>query len=248
MNRQNIIRIFLAIIVCLWLAAARMPYHLAIVQDGQRTSYDIYVTSQEFLIRKQIEKLRKIKSVSTNTNLDWEEALANIFWGSHRLDEALSLYKQIRAQREKIDKAYDQRLVSTILSLAGVYRDTNNLEEARSCYERVWQLDQMKLPVNDPRLARDQSSLALIAYMRGDQEQDPQKRQEYFKNCLKHLDNAQIILQNQTHPRTAAMANLLYLRFLTCRDLGEKEASKLYKKEADYLTQKLKRPYVAPWS
>lgn len=248
MNRRNLICIFSIAFVYLWLVTVRIPDHLSILNDASRTSYDTYIGSQEFLIRKQLANMDKQKAVPINTKLDSDEALANVLWGSRRFDEALKLYKLVRLEREKISKGYNEKLINTLLSLAGIYRDLNNLEEANSCYEKVWQLDKMLLPKHDARLARDQSCLALIAYLHGEQEIDTKKRQQYFKHCLQRLDDTQLILQSQAHPRISTMANLLYLKFLASRELGETIASNSYKKQADYLTKTLKRPYVAPWS
>jgi hypothetical protein len=247
MSKRHFFYTCLIIITFIWLAIGRMPYKFFVLQD-QKTinSYDRYLTSQEYLIRKEQEKMAKLKSIPTELKLDTTEALANNFWSRCKFQEALNLFEQIRAGREKARKGYNQKWIDTLSSLAGLYRDANRLEESARCYSEIWILDKTNLSSSDARLTRDQSNLAMIAFIRGDSEKEPKKRQQFFMDCLKHINDAQIIWHRETKPNGATLANLFYLKYLACRELGDKATSKQCHMETKYLAKQLKRPYVLP--
>ncbi len=210
--------------------------------------YDNFINSREFLLEKKLNKLQKSRTSSTELKLDVREELASILWSERKFDDALKLYQQIKIDREKLSKGYDQKLINTLISLAGIYRDINMLDDSINYYEKIWQLDKAHLPANDPRLARDQTSMAVIAYVCGEAQQNDKKHEKFMNNCLAHINYAQDILHKQKTPQTARLANLLYLKYLAFREMDKKAASKECRQAADYLTKQLKRPYMVPWT
>jgi hypothetical protein len=248
MNRRDLVSICLAFLIILWLAGGSLPYKLAVLEAAPRVSYDTFIASQEFLLEKKRKMLEKSKTASAELKVDINEQLAHFLWSDRKLDEALGLYKQVKSEREKLSKGYDQKLINTLIGIAGLYRDMNRLHDSNDYYETVWQLDKAHLPANDLRLARDQSSMAVIAYIRGDLQQDSKKHIIYLNKCLDHINCAQTILQSQKTLQKARLANLLYLKYLAFRELNKKVDSQECRQAADSLTKQLNRPYVIPWT
>ena len=246
MNHRDFIYIGFAFLIILWLAGGNLPKKIAILEEAPRVSYDTFIGSQEFILTKKNDRLQKSKSASAASKLDAKEELAFTLWSDRKFDDALQIYKQAERDRKKMSKGYDQKLINTLISLAGLYRDANRLDDSTSYYEKIWQLDKTHLPPNDPRLARDQTSLAVINYFCGEAEQNDKTHEKLMNSCLAHINSAQQILQNQNTAQTAKLANLLYLKELAFRELGEKTASKECRQAADYLTKQLKRPYTIP--
>ena len=245
MNLSRLKWVFMGVLVIIWLSWGALPYKITVLEEVPRISYDTFISSQEFILKKKLDKMKNLKT-SNETKLELKEELAHVLWSCRKYDEALKLYQDANAIHEK--KGYSQKLINNLICLAGMYRDLNRLDDSIACYERIWKLDKAHLPANDPFLARDQTSMAVIAYVVGETQQNDKKHERYMKNCLAHIDQAQEILQGQTTPQTARLANLFYLKYLAYRELDEKEASKQCRKAADWYTKQMKRPFVLPWT
>ena len=246
MTYRNIIYIGFAFLIMLWLAGGSLPRKLAILEEAPRVSYDTFISSQEFLLEKKNALLQKSKSCSDLAKLDASEELAYTLWSDRKFDDAVPIYERIEHERQKLAKGYDQKLINTMISLAGIYRDVDRLNDAARYYEKIWQLDKAYFPANDIHFARDQTSLATITYFIGEAEKDDKKHKQLMNSCLAHINYAQNILQSQKTPQTAKLANLLYLKELAFRELDEKTASKECRQAADSLTKQLKRPFILP--
>ena len=204
------------------------------------------MSSQEFVIHKEKEKLAKTKHVSEEVGLDVDETLAKNYWASFRTPYALELLLKIKSKREKINRAYNQKTMNTMLLIAGVYRDINKLEDSAHYYEQIQKLDEQNLPANDPRLTRDEGNLAMTDYLRGDSETNETKRKQYFENGLEHIIRAQSMWHAETEPDMAVLTNLFFLKYLTCRELGDDKTSKQAYGEMKYLEKKLNRTVIPP--
>jgi tetratricopeptide (TPR) repeat protein len=248
MNHRDFIYVGLALIFLVWISGASLPYKLQVIEEAPRVSYDTYISSQEFILEKKLAQLQKSKSNTGGSIIDLKEQLAHVLWSMRRLDDALKQYKEIEAARKKWSDGYDQKLIGTMISIAGLYRDLDRLDDSIDYYEQIWRLDKSHLPANDIRLARDQTSMAVIGYVCGETQRDDKIHKKFMNNCIAHIDLAQKILGEQLTPQTARLANLMYLKWLAFRSLDEKVASKECKQAADYLTKKLNRPYMLPWS
>jgi tetratricopeptide (TPR) repeat protein len=236
----------LAIII--WLSGASTPFKLKVLEEAPRVSYDTYITSQEFLLEKKLDRLQNSKSNKGGDIIDLKEELAHVLWSTRKYDLALKQYQAVLNARQKWSKGYDQKLINTMINLAGLYRDINMLDDSIDYYEKVWRLDKAHLPADDIRLERDQASMAVIAYVCGEIQHDDKKHEQFMNNCIAHINTAQDILKQQKTPQTARLANLLYLKSLAFRSLNKQLASKECRKAADYFTKKLKRPVMLPWS
>ncbi len=245
MNRRDWIKIGFALAVLLWLSIATMPRKLSVLNDSVAHYYDDLMASQEFAIRKQQEKLSKVP-VAESVKLDYDETLAKNLWASFRVPEALKLLLKIKSRREKLNSGYNQKLINTTLLIAGVCRDLNKLQEAQKYYQDIQRMDERNLEAQDPRLTRDEINLAMISYLRGDSEKDLKKRKLYFEKSLGHINKAQAMWHDQKDPSTATISNLLLLKYVTYRELGDEQASKQAYDEMKYLNKQLNRAVKPP--
>jgi len=246
MNRHNFMHICFGFALLLYLSIGIMPRRLNLIQERVGHYYDDLMVSQEFLLRKAIDKFPKMPNMPEDVKLDYDETLAKNLWASFRPIQALELLLKIERKRRKLDKIYNQKLINTMLLIAAVYRDINKMPESASYYEKIKKLDEINLPANDPRLTRDQINLAMTDYLMGDSERDTAKRSKYFKSCLEHFNHAQILWHAQKNASIATLANLFFLKYLACRELGDKVASQQAYGEMKYLNKRLARTVLLP--
>jgi len=247
MNRRDVIRILVVLVAVFWLTIVVMPRRYAIVDDFNARYYDKAMASQEFMIRKELKSLSGNKLVPEESRLDSQEILAKNLWASFKAPQAASMLRDIETKREKLNKNYNQKTIDTMLVLAAVYRDLNQLDDSAFWYRKVWHLDLANLPTDDGRLMRDETNFAVLDYLRGDIEKDEVNRQQCFKDALAHIEQAVEIWHKQKSPDTATLANLLYLRYLSYREIGNASASRQSFGEMKYLNRQLKRAYKLPW-
>lgn len=252
MDKKDVIKIAFILVFLLWLAVAMMPRRLAIVQDLNEHYYDKAMALQEFNIRKEQEKIAKDKTISLEATLDSIESLAQNHWASFKSEDALRLLTVIKEKREKLDKHYNQKLIHTMLLLAGVHRDLNQLDKTLTIYKQVWDLDKKNLAADDIRLIRDQSNLAMVYYLKGDSESDETKRQRNFKTSVAYISQAKELWRdkwsNQTNADLASLANLDYLQYLNYRELGDKQTAQQAYFGMKQLRKKLGYTYNPPWT
>jgi tetratricopeptide (TPR) repeat protein len=246
MNKKDVMRICLMIIIFIWITIATMPYRLGIVQSKAGHFYDENMSSQEFLVLKQKEKLSKMKDVPLEAKWDCDEALGKIMWASFRPAVAADIFADTKRQREKAYKTYDKKLINTMVMLAAAYRDVNRMEESDALYEEVWKLDKENLLPGDSNLTRDQTNLAMINYLRGDSEEKLDLQKKYFKLCLEHIQRAQELWHQAKDPDIAKLVHLFFLKYLACRELGDEANSKQAYGEMKYLDKRVKHICYPP--
>jgi hypothetical protein len=247
MNRRDVIRILVVLAVILWLSLVVIPRRHVLVDNLSASYYDKQMTSKEYMIHKKLDALDKNKGVPEELKLDLQEMLAKNLWASFRAQDAASLLRDVEAKREKLNKNYNQKSINTMLTLAGIYRDLNQLDESAFWYRKVGQLDLANLPADDGRLVRDETNFAMLDYLRGDIEKDEVKREQCFKDSIAHIEQAMKVWHKQKDPDTAALANLFYLQYLSYRGMGNIFASRQAFGEMKYLNKSLKRTYNLPW-
>lgn len=247
MSRRDVIRLLVVLVAVILLTIIVMPHRYAVIDEFDLRYYDKTMAAQEFMIRKELKALSEDKHVPEEIKLDSSEILAKNLWASFRAQEAASMLRNIVTMREKINKNYNQKTINTMLTLAGVYRDLNQIDESAFWYRRVGHLDLANLPADDSRLMRDETNFAMLDYLRGDVERNEVVRQQCFKDSIAHIQEAIKIWHKQKNPDTATLANLLYLQYICYRDLGNVVASRQAFGEMKYLNRQLKRTYKLPW-
>jgi tetratricopeptide (TPR) repeat protein len=247
MGKRDLIRILVILVALMWMSVLVMPRRYALVDDLNARYYDKAMASQEFMLRKQLKALTEDKSASQETKLDVDETLAKNFWAIFKAKDAASMLRDIQTERDRLNRKYNQKTINTMLTLAAVYRDLNQLNDAGALYDKIWELDKANLSATDSRLMRDQTNFALFDYLCGDVETDAARRQQLFKESITHTKQAMQIWHKQADPDTAALANLFYLQYVGYRDLGDYPASRQAFGEMKYLNRQLKREYNPPW-
>ncbi len=247
MGKKEIILILTILVALLWMVLIVMPRKYALVDELNLHYYDKNMAAQEFAIRKQLEAIAQDKHASAEVKLDYQESLAKNLWASFKVKDAAAIMSDVVNERKKLNKDYNQKYIDSMLTLAGIYRDLNQIDDSAYWYREVARLDLANLPPNDSRLMRNETNFALLDYLRGDIETDQVKRQQCFKDSLAHTDEAMKIWHQQKNPDIATLANLFYLKYIANREIGNYSASRQAFGEMKFLNRQLKRHYNLPW-
>ncbi len=107
-----------------------------------------------------------------------------------RYQAADRMYREVWVARSKSSEVYDETLVSAMIALAGLRRDTSNFSGAVLCYSSALAYDKKHLLKDDLRLTRDKTNLAVALLLAGKSALTAEKKMQFFKTAAGYLADA----------------------------------------------------------
>jgi hypothetical protein len=140
---------------------------------------------------------------------------------------------------------YDPIYIQALLDLGDVMRAMNRLDDGQNYYQKILSYDQIRLPSNDRRIARDLNNLGVNGYLKACTESDPAKRVLAMQDANNYFrEAAKIYTLDPSYEHS--LANVLDSQYLVLRDLGQLEKAKQTRARAQLIEGKFARLSMAP--
>ncbi len=219
-------RLVVFLTLSLFLIMALLPFRMnAFAEYGHQ-----YAAGEQEFYFASLAQLDKLKAEGAddeaihNTMLKVAKALAVL----RRYQPADRMYREVWQARSKSQSAYDQTLVSAMIGLAGLRRDTSNVLSSVSCYSQALAYDKKHLPKDDIRLTRDKTNLAVSLLLAGKTASTREKKMQFLKAAAGFL--AEGIAEQQARKPNGSLreANARQDLAYALKDLGDRQG---YEKE-----------------
>lgn len=240
----------LVAVLYIWVIMVTMPYRREVIQQQDLTDYYANLDRELETAKKYFEEDKNKQTTNPELLLEAEERLALLHWEKREYDRAVELLDEVVRKRKPADDApYNEKYITSLLHIAGVFRDVNNWKVAELEYQEVYNYDKKFFEKTDPnnsKIARDLNNLGLLYYLKGTSETDEKVRNEMLKQSSLYLNDAIKKYQAKLGSDSQSEAISLWNLYLTERDQGNEELANSLKAKAEAIDAKMNRPVKAP--
>lgn len=230
-------RLVVFLTLSLFFIMALLPFRMnALAEYGH-----LYAAGEEEYYFSSLAELERLKAQGADQETVHKAMLkvAKSLAVLRRYQPADLLYREVWESRAKSSQAYDQTLVSAMIALAGLRRDTSNISGAVFCYSAALAYDKRHLPKDDIRLTRDKTNLAVALLLAGKSALTAEKKMQSLKSAAGYLVDAIEEQQARSPHGSLREANVRQDLAYVLNELGDRQG---YEKEMR-LTRTMQRRF-----